>query len=364
MFTLHKPLLAVLIGLSVTLPATAASPHSSDQVLFISTRDGNAQIYVMDADGDHPRALTHGPAENTEPAWSPDGQRIAFTSYRDGNAEIYVMNPDGTHVSCLTDHPLADSAPAWTPDGRIVFRSMRHGHSEIFLMDANGGNLKRLTDSRLDKGPPLVSPDGTRIAFIGIDPADLSQQVYVMPIDAGEVRQLTAGKEQKYSPAWSPDGQRIAYVERKGDHLSIWVAVVDTGQSVKITDTPKFSNTQPVWSPDGRRIAFVSSRDGGAVEQARGDIYVMDADGGNVANLTRHPDEDNHPVWSADGSRIYFVSLRDGYAQIYSVRADGSEQQRVTWSVGSDLRITPRNPGGNASSRMAGAGLASNTSMH
>lgn len=358
-----RPLL-FLLGLSIALTGSASTGGSADRLLFVSTRDGNAQIYVMQADGSHPKALTRGPAENTDPAWSPDGRRIAFTSYRDGNAEIYVMNADGSHVSCLTDHPLADNAPTWTADGRIVFRSMRDGHSELYLMDAHGGNLSRLTNSRLDKGQPLISPDGSRIAFIGIDPADMSQQVYLLPITGGEPQRLTAGKETKFSPAWSPDGKRIAYVERKGNYLSIWVAEVDTGRSVKITDTPKFNNTHPVWSPDGRRIAFVSSRDGGAMDQARGDIYVMDADGSNVVNLTRDPEEDNYPVWSADGSRIYFVSLRDGYAQIYSVRPDGSEQQRVTWSVGSDLRVTPLSQRKAQRDQLADTTPPTNPSLH
>ncbi len=100
------------------------------------------------------------------------------------------------------------------------------------------------------------------------------------------------------------------------------------------------------------------------MDQARGDIYVMDADGGNVVNLTRDPEEDNYPVWSADGSRIYFVSLRDGYAQIYSVRADGSEQQRVTWSVGSDLRITPRAHREAHDNRLVDSTPPSNPSLH
>ncbi len=364
MSTARHQLLATLLGLTLAIPGMVGADAFPDRVLFVSSRDGNAQIYVMHADGDQPRALTRGPAENTDPAWSPDGRRISFTSYRDGNGEIYVMNADGSHVSCLTDHPLLDDAPAWTPDGRIIFRSMRDGHANFFAMDANGGNLTRLTDNRLDKGPPLVSPEGGRVAFIGIDPADMSQQVYVMSLAGGPAVRLTTSKGQKFSPAWSPDGRRLAYVQRDGHYLSIWVAEVDTGRSVKITDTPKFSNTHPVWSPDGRRIAFVSSRDGGALDQARGDIYVMDADGGNVANLTRDPDEDNYPAWSADGSRIYFVSLRDGYAQIYSVRPDGSEQQRVTWSLGSDLRITPRTHPKAHPNRQVDSALPSNSTIH
>ena len=75
---------------------------------------------------------------------------------------------------------------------------------------------------------------------------------------------------------------------------------------------------------------------------ARGDVWVMDADGSNAANLTRHPDEDNYPAWAADGEAIFFVSLRDGNAQIYSVSTAGGEVRRLTRNAGHDLMLRPQ----------------------
>ena len=85
---------------------------------------------------------------------TPTG-RIAFNSERDGNTEVYVMNADGSGVTNLTTSPSIDGLPGWSPDGsRIAFVSNRDGDFEIYVMDADGSDLKQLTDNTfLDAGP-------------------------------------------------------------------------------------------------------------------------------------------------------------------------------------------------------------------
>ncbi len=102
----------------------------------------------MQANGADPIRLTNNTAfEGGRLAWSPDGSRIAFYSGRDGNFEIYVMNADGTNPTRVTNDPAQDRHPAWSDDGlRIVFTTDRDGNDEIYAMNADGTRLTRLTN--------------------------------------------------------------------------------------------------------------------------------------------------------------------------------------------------------------------------
>ncbi|MCH7836091.1 MAG: PD40 domain-containing protein, partial [Chloroflexi bacterium] len=118
------PALAVLAacgdgGQPAATPTPTVGPgvSATGKIAFDSDRDGNFEVYVVNADGSGLSNLTGSPALDLGPAWSPDGSRIAFTSDRDGNIEIYVMNADGSGLTRLTDDPAGDRRPAWSPDG-------------------------------------------------------------------------------------------------------------------------------------------------------------------------------------------------------------------------------------------------------
>ena len=104
-------ILAGVIALVLTPFMVCAAPLA--QIAFVSERDGNREIYVMDADGENPRNLTNHPSSDRDPSWSPDGKYIAFVSKRDGNREIYVINADGENLQRLTNSPRNDIQPAW-----------------------------------------------------------------------------------------------------------------------------------------------------------------------------------------------------------------------------------------------------------
>ena len=120
-FGIGDRLLSLIQGKQSPLDVQApAWSRDGRTIVFVSWRDGNGEVYAMDADGSGPRNLTQNPAKDVRPAWSPDGRRIAFVSRRDGNSEIYVMNADGSGKRNLTRDRASDDYPTWSPDGRRI----------------------------------------------------------------------------------------------------------------------------------------------------------------------------------------------------------------------------------------------------
>jgi TolB protein len=286
--------LAVLAAVLVLAPAAAAA-----HLVVASDRDGDFDLYLVQDTGAGLKRLTRNTVLDGSPAFSADGRRIAFSSTRAGNEEIHVMGANGRNVRRLTHHPGFDTAPAWSPDGRrIAFASTRAGgQPELYVMDADGTNVRRLT--------------------------------------------RTARHVTDTAPAWSPDGRWIVF---SSDRVSAFNAelyrVRPNGTGLRRlthtigSDTVLGDDSMADFSPDGGRIAFTSNRD------QNGEVYVMDADGGNERRLTATAGVDEFgPRWSPDGRWIVAAELtHTSPDQLVLVDAETGERRPLVRGSSADWR--------------------------
>ena len=292
-------------------------------------------------------------------AFPGENGRILFDRFRvDAEIpDIWTMSPSGSNAVNLTaNSPAFDGRASWRADGqKIAFMSDRETPSnptspgfpedpdfEIFVMDADGSDQTQITFNELDDVVPAWSPNGKRIVFArDFDPVrgQGDDDIFTMRANGADERNLTRSPGvEDYDPDWSPDGRRIAWTgERDGDAEIYTMRPNGSGvRQLTFNDGPTQFDGEPNWSPDGRKIAFTSERDAVPETPFQVEIYTMRADGGNQTRLTFDDLSDFLPAWSPDGRKIAFTSFRDvteeteSNAEIYTMRADGRDQVRRT----------------------------------
>ena len=277
------------------------------------------------------------------PAVSRSGQ-IAFVSERDGQPDVYLMNPDGSNVRRLTTSPFANSEVAWnealdltqlswSPDGKRLALDTIGGkidpscsHNcvtwQVWTIGAGGGRLRRVTTNGRS---PAWSPSGGRLAFeSGLQPYGEAESLTVSRVDGTAAVDLTAfNHEPSIGPAWSPDGRRFAFnswTSDAGGPLHVEVARRDGSARRRIA-----IGRQPTWSPDGQSIAYVSN----------GHLYTIDPLGKRSRRLTGAKEQVFAAAWSPSGRSLAFVAgapsptFQQKDLRLETVRADGTGERLV-----------------------------------
>jgi Tol biopolymer transport system component len=287
----------------------------------------------------------------TAQAWPGLNGYMVYGSNRTGSQfsdDVYVSPLDVETPKQLTVRRADDGQPAWSPDGtRLAFKTTQAGSNQLAVINADGSGETLLTRTfRFSEGQPAWSPDGKRLLYRRTPENPLVQNAdtWVLDIEASAkdptqpVTQavLLRTGDERY-PSYSPDGTQIAFrgdldlAEPSGDE-EIYVMDADGTNVRQLTSNADFDSA-PSWSPDGRRILFERAPAGTftpGVEAQEKDVYVMRADGSHVRRLTDSPGLDEGPEFSPDGTKIAFSSARDGQQEIYVMDADGSNPRRLT----------------------------------
>lgn len=288
----------------------AEGTATNGKIAFVS--DGG--IWLVNPDGTGLTEVRAGDLRNydTQPMWSPDGTKLAFLHRAEGRFELLVYDVASGLISRIAGRGFDVDSPAWSPDGqRIAFVS----GNDLFISMTDGVEPIRLTKGAF----PAWSPDGSRIAF------ERGGSVWVIGADGAHETALAPGA----LPAWSPDGAKLAFID---DGLQLSVMNQDGTGLTRLTDARFDDIGPPMWSPDGSRIVFDALRGGNY------DIYLANADGSGVTDLTGDPGDENVPTWSPDGTKIAFiageaVTGNPGAAstfELFVMDVDGTDRARLT----------------------------------
>ena len=366
-------------------------------VAYSSDQSGNFEIYVKQlSSGGGELQLTNDGQQNLSPSWSPDGQLIAYHSRKHGG--IWVVSALGGTPKQLID---TGAGPVWSPDGSLIaFQSTASGEvsssrtmppSTIWIIPSKGGTPKQITQPGNPSGghsSPSWSPDGKRIAF---DTSDyLSVSIWSIAVDGTDPKKIVAGTQPNFSDGYiyfmtgdraeteiarlpisatgdsldqpttvlqassgsvfselavSRDGKRLLYrVDRTVSNLrtvSLSATGDPVGPSATFASDTSSRNSLPRFSPDGRRIVLNRWRTRMSV-----DIWVADADGKNLTQLTSNPGVDSQASWLPGEDKLVYLSDRDStHLRLWTISLKTGKQEPLM-DLGEGVQFAVLSPDG------------------
>jgi len=284
--------------------------------------------------------------ENAEAYFSFDGKRLVFQSTIDSMKcdQIFSMNIDGTDRKLVSTGKGRTTCSFYYPDGKKILYASTHQSNpecppppdrskgyvwklynsfDIFLSD--GDSLKQLTNSPGYDAEATISPKGDKIVFTSLRDGD--PEIYTMNLDGSEQTRLTFEKGYDGGPFFSPDGSKIVFrasrpvtQEQIADYndlvengyvrptaLEIFVMDADGKNMKQITNLDKASFA-PFFHPSGKKIIFSSNYNGDNPRDFN--LFMINTDGTGLERITFNPSFDGFPMFSPDGKYIVFASNR------------------------------------------------------
>jgi tricorn protease len=354
---------------------------SSDKIAFIY----GADVWISDVDGKQVLRITSTPAVESNPHFSPDGKLLAFTSNRSGSQAVYVVPVTGGEPKRLTWYPASATVRGWTPDGEsVLYASDREtapvAYNRLYTVSVNGSPSSLLTKQWGNNGS--FSPDGKKIIIDKMDRWDVEWRAYrggqntplilmdltdfseilipnpsstdIMPLWLGKMIYFLSDREGGVANIWSynpesgslsritsfqdsdvkyiaGNGNRLIY--EKDGYLHLMNPDGSDSRPLNLTVTGDFPWAETRWEEVGRSATNVSLSPTGkrALVEARGEIFTVPVENGDVRNLTRSSGAaDRVPIWSPLGDKLAWFSDADGKGYALSISGqDGMGNPRV-----------------------------------
>ncbi len=284
-----------------TLIAVAPAPtpdylSAGGSVAFVVRHGGNDDIYALSISRERPARLTNDPADDRDPAWSPDGRVLSFASRRAGNWDLYLLDVASLAVTRLTRNIAFDANPSWSPDGQwLVFESYREENMDIYIMPVTGGDPIRLTMHPAADYAPTWSPSGRHIAFVSWRTGN--PDIHLLSLDDARdeaaVNISRSSDIEEDHPSWHPGGDYLAFTGRSGSQQLVYVQPMLNSLP---SDNPVNigQGKEPTWAPSGHAVLYVHCAG------ARQFLLATSVNGWGAAPqvyLDEHPL--HAPAWSA-----------------------------------------------------------------
>lgn len=352
---------------------------SAEHVAFVYAND----IWIAGREGGAARRLTTFAGAETEPHFSPNGRTVAFSGQYDGNTDVYIVSIDGGEPQRLTWHPGADQVRGWTNDGqRVVFASARTAapipYPKFWTISLEGGAPEPMPIPRVFQGK--YSPDGQRFVYQKIQPWEAEWRNYrggqanpirIIDLDSYDVEKLPWDGSNDNSPVWIDD--KIFFLSDRDYAMNVWEYDLATEQLTQRTFFEEFDAknleagggqlifemggylhtldpaggeprkltlsvrgdfpwARPHWESVGNQIraGALSPTGKRAVFEARGDIFTVPAEKGDVRNLTRSSGAaERTPDWSPDGKHVSWFSDESGEYQLVIADQFGADARTI-----------------------------------
>ena len=375
------------------------APDGKEFVYSSLVDGGNYDLFRQRVGGKNLIPLTpNTPSEDSEPAFSPNGEHIAFYSNREPKG-VFVMEATGENL-----RPVIAGChhPAWSPDGQEIVCS-KFGQSLPSTRNTNASSLwianvatgqKRLL-SDCDAMWPTWSPSGARIAFWFQPPSAGRRDIATISRDGGEISVVSKDASTNWNPVWSPDGKFLYFVSDRGGNMGFWRVAIDEGTGKVLGEpepvlTPSTYSRHLSFSRDGRRMIYVQTDQESNIRafnfdpvrekvigepfwitrgdrqivrpelspdltrfvmrvprRTQDDIVIVDREGKEWHDVTNDKFFDRYPRWSPDGKKIAFTSDRSGRYEIWTIDADGTNLRQISFDSPGDATFPLWSPDGN-----------------